>query len=72
MKTFKAVRKEKNTTGDMLYVCKNFTTGEYKVIGERINYVRGKNIVRLATVKDGLTKEQANKLFEKKVKGKRV
>jgi hypothetical protein len=64
------IASSQNTTGDWLNI-QNMGTS-YRVIGQRINYVRGKNVVKWAVVKDGLTIDEAKKLFAKKIAGKKV
>ena len=64
------IESKQNTTGDWLNIQDMGT--HYRVIGQRINYIRGKDVVRWAVVKDGLTLDEAKKLFAKKIAGKRV
>ena len=64
------IASSQNTTGDWLNIQRVGTS--YRVIGQRINYVRGKNVVKWVVVKDGLTLDEAKKVFTKKLAGKRV
>lgn len=64
------IASSQNTTGDWLNI-QNMGTS-HRVIGQRINYVRGKDVVRWVVVKDDLTLDEAKKVFAKKLAGKRV
>lgn len=64
------IQTAQNTTGDWLNI--QSTDAGYRVIGQRINYIRGKNVVKWVIVKDKLTLADAKKLFNQKVVGKRV
>ena len=64
------IQTAQNTTGDWLNIQK--CGDDYRVIGQRINYVRGRNVVKWVIVKDKLTLNAAKELFNKKICGKRV
>ena len=64
------IASKQNTTGYWLNI-QNIGT-HYRVIGQRMNYIRGRDVIRWVVVKDGLTLEEAKKLFAKKISGKRV
>lgn len=64
------IQSAQNTTGDWLNI--QATQAGYRVIGQRINYIHGKNVVKWVVVKDKLSLDDAKRLFSKKIAGKRV